>query len=149
MTLKSVIESACVEAGYAFVHGSKIYVNKELEGIIMKDGAVFVNLLPFKETVEYNGIKVNRVRYDCILQIGMKFSDDNSVHSNLDETYSQKYDNRLSGLYDKAWELVKGVTCSNNLEPINYEAQGEINQYSSLVDLVAVSFGFYSNGFLR
>ena len=150
MPLKDIVKTYATNQTYVFNYGTRPYVDWEVINKDIKNGQTIINMLPEIERGLYATNKPNpsQVEYSVFLQVARKWDSGNVTHSNLDETYEQKYDRRLVDLYEDARAMVKGLACQENWEMVSYTSQAEINQYSSNIELISVEFVFRTSQYI-
>lgn len=144
MNIKDIIKTQAISDSYLFNYGTKPYVSWELLDQDLKNGQTIINMLPEIERGLYASGRptISSVEYSVFIQVGRKWDLGNATYSSLDETFEQKYDNRLVELYGLSRRFVQSIACMNNFEMVSYRAQAEINQYATSLDLISVEFVF-------
>lgn len=148
MDVKETIKAQAAAAGYNFAYGTRPFINYEQTLENLKDGVVNIFLLPENERGVYapGKIYLESIEYTVVFQVARKWETGNTTKSELDETYEQKYDRRLSDLQNIGNAFLKTFICSNNLEPLSYQANQEINVYAENIDLINYQLVFRITG---
>lgn len=87
------------------------------------------------------GYKISEIRYEGVIALGRKFEETPTM-SSLDETFIQKYDNRLLDLMTMLSNAISDFACDNELEVLNVRMAMQLNKFDTNIDFIAASITF-------
>lgn len=129
--------------GYTLIYGARAFLNYDLQGKDLTDGAVIVALFPLIDTGIGlpHGNRVTRLSTSTTIWLGKKFDTDidgdpTGVKSELDETYQQKYDRRLFDMKQLMLTYVNAILCGSNIELVSFRMSEQINQTDENIDFI-------------
>lgn len=141
MSLKDIVKNKAEREGFKFDYGTRVFQDYSLIMNDLKNGVVHIGMLPEKDRYTYKNGLLSSAEYSVFFLVSRKF-ESSGTYSNQDETYEQKHDNRLDELKETAYNFASSLMCANNWEAVSMQVQGEINQYSSNLDLINVELVF-------
>jgi hypothetical protein len=85
--------------------------------------------------------RIVELQYTCLCALGRKFDTDGKA-ATLDETFTQKYDRRLSDLQSSLANGLAGFACANELALVFSDFLFDINVYDTNIDFVTTTATF-------
>lgn len=130
--------------GWIFLSGAEFYQNYELTRKALDEGIgsnkyIFGARFSAKPTFK-NGVIIS-IRYDGSLMLGQK-AEPEGTYSSLDETFIQKYDNRLLDLMTLLATTIESIACANELDVSNVNFDMIVNRFDENIDGVECSITF-------
>lgn len=140
--LIDAISDYCEKKGHIFIAGGDEY--RAFRNILIDNPEYVSNQLivfaGFETTPKMFNNRAVGVSYSGVLGVGRKSETNEETEeetiSNLDETYKQKYDLRLSALATELMTLIFDVCCSNEIECTRVVFGDKINQTDLNADFV-------------
>ena len=129
----SALRTFATSKGWHFVFGNAEYVNTNRHDYLVDECVLFCYISPQWENSKHGGA-VQNVSYRGWIMFGRKFESD--THANLDETYEQKFDNRLLFLVETIANQMGVFACQNQLELSMTNTEWAINTFSDNIDFV-------------
>jgi hypothetical protein len=125
-----------------FLSGANFYQNYEASQAEYELGQLVLTA-EFDASVQFSrGFTVGSITYSGIMALGRKFEDDADTHSNLDETFHQKYDRRLYDLMSLMVTQIASFACANELEVTQCQFKMDLNKFNTNIDFVAAQITF-------
>lgn len=141
-SLPSDLRTYCKNKGYCFILGDDAYINAINDATVYENNKIIVIAdLSFKPNIENN--RTYSVTYSGTIAIGRKRESETEDEittetvSSLDETFEQKYDNRLQDLSELLMVILSDFACSNGIEINSVNARFDINKFDLNADFVA------------
>jgi hypothetical protein len=124
--------------GWCFLYGDNFHQNYEATRQDIRKGDLILGADPFLATpsITQSG-KVESIIYTGLIMLGRKY-EDTSI-SSLDETYYQKYVNRLKELMQLLSTHLISFSCDNELTIESSQFELSINRLDENVDFVICS----------
>lgn len=133
-SLPSDFRTYCKNKGYYFILGDDAYINAVNDSTVYENNKIIVIAdLSFKPNIENN--RTYSVSYSGTIAVGRKR--ESETVSSLDETFEQKYDNRLQDLSELLMVILSDFACSNDIEINSVNARFDINKFDLNADFVA------------
>jgi len=117
--------------GWKFGVGDDYYKNADLNVMnFAKDQLILLVDFECSPTFTATGANVKSVEYVGYLFLGRKFETAlKGTEANLDETYLQKYDNRLLELLQLLALNISTFACANGLDIVSSKFTNQINKF--------------------
>lgn len=145
-------EEYCTAKGIQFLYGTNFYQNIESSEKEYANNQLVLgldlNAFPSLSTAG----SVIEIRYSGQILLGRKFElevdeDDPEIiisetEASLDETYLQKYKNRLKDLSQLLTAIIITIQCENELETEAFEIRFDINKFDTNIDFVVANITF-------
>lgn len=127
--------------GMQFISGANFYQNYEASQ--QEFGADQLILAArFDAAPKFSpGYKIESITYTGALMLGRKF-ELTDTHSNLDETFRQKYNARLLDLMTGLSGIISAFACANELEVTQCNYNMLLNQLDENIDFVEAVITF-------
>jgi hypothetical protein len=126
---------------YKFLCGESWMQNYEATQAEIEPGTLILGA-DFRANPTYQTGVITEIRYTGGLIFGRKFEQYTDTVSSLDETYIQKYENRLRELSQLLAILISDFACSNDLEVENVNFAPELNKFDTNIDFMAATLTF-------
>ena len=139
-TITAALKSYATTKGWKILMGDRYHQNAQASRETYSIGTIVIGIFPFTTVVPRAKAAFGEITYRSVILLGRKF--ETLTHANLDETYAQKYDNRLKDLIPLLANSVKEFACSNELE-YSGEIADEIDNFDTDIDFVGGLFTFY------
>ena len=134
-TLKDYADSK----GWAFLSGSNAFRNYESTRNNYNTNQLILGVNFTARPTIVNG-HITEIRYPGLIFLGRKF--EASTFSKLDETFIQKYNNRLKDLMGLLSNAVIDFACTNELDIEGLILDYELNQFDANLDFVGGNITF-------
>lgn len=132
--LISELREYCKNNGIYFICGNDAYVNAVADRHTY-DKNELILIAELDMDVNLGGSVVQSVTYKGTIALGRKCED--TTTASLDETFLQKYDNRLLELCDLLVSLIKEISCTNGGTVNTLSLKYDINKFDLNADFVA------------
>lgn len=139
-TITSAIEAAAAAKGWKVIIGPPSHQNYAANQETYTPNDLVLGIPPFITNISRSNQAFNEISYRGVLLLGRKFED--TTTANLDETYIQKYTNRLKELIPLLANFALEFACGNELEHSG-EIADEIDKFDTDIDFVGGLFTFY------
>lgn len=126
--------------GWHILLGDNFYQNYEASLKEYDSGDLVLAIFPFVSVIPRTKTIYNDLTYRGLVLLGRKF--ETATVSNLDETYAQKYANRLKALAPLLANALLEFACNNELE-LSGEIAEELNKLDTNIDFVGGIFTFF------
>ena len=127
--------------GWLFFNGDNFYANIDADGKAnVGQLALWVNLNT--DSSRGLGNRLNKINYTGLIALGGKFDADYTIptaydtNANLDESFQQKYERRLTMLMQTISNELGSFSCANNLQIITESYIYDINKFDTNFDFV-------------
>ena len=135
--LISELKSYAEENQMAWIYGDNFHRNIELSKNQLIDNQLILGSDPFIAIPKFtNHGKLEAITYNGLMLLGI-YTD--VIKSTIDETYQQKYDNRLKELMQLLSTHIIAFSCDNELTILNSQFELSINTYDENIDFVLCS----------
>jgi hypothetical protein len=125
--------------GWAFLSGSNAFRNYESTRNSYAKNQLILGV-NFTARPEISKGVITEIRYPGLIFLGRKF--ESSTFSKLDETFIQKYNNRLKDLMGLLSNAVIDFACINELDIEGLVLDYELNQFDANLDFVGGNITF-------
>lgn len=125
--------------GWAFLSGSNAFRNYESTRNNYTKNQLILGV-NFTARPEISKGVITEIRYPGLIFLGRKF--ESSTFSKLDETFIQKYNNRLKDLMGLLSNAVIDFACINELDIEGLVLDYELNQFDANLDFVGGNVTF-------
>ena len=125
--------------GWVFLAGSMAFQNYEATKNTYNTNQLVLGANFSANPTIINGA-VTEIRYPGLLFLGRKF--ESSTFSKLNETFIQKYDNRLKDLMGLITNMIINFSCYNELNAEGVTIEMELNRYDENLDFVGGNITF-------
>lgn len=139
-TIASTLKAYALSKGWKVLMGDRYHQNAQASKETYSVGEIVIAIFPFTSVIPRSRAAFGEVSYRSVILLGRKF--ETLTHANLDETYTQKFDNRLKELIPLLANSVKEFACSNELD-YSGEIADEIDNFDTDIDFVGGLFTFY------
>ncbi len=128
--------------GWLFICGDNFHQNYEATNQEYVPGLLIL-AADFDCSPKISGGKITSIEYTGVMALGAKVDDnDEETQANLDETYFQKYQQRLKNLMTLLSSAIIRFACDNELEVQSVNYRMDINKFDTNIDFVAASVTF-------
>lgn len=132
--------------GWVFLAGDKFHQNYEASKYTFTPDQIILSCF-FRAGVVYNESNgINNITYTGTIALGRKIDDNTNptpdTVSSLDETFIQKYDNRLLELSQLLASTLKDFSCTNQLSITSCNMDMFLNRYDENIDFVEAQITF-------
>lgn len=139
-TITTALRTYALSKGWKTLIGDRYHQNAMASRETYDVGDIVIGIFPFISTIPRSVASFGEISYRGVILLGRKF--EATTTANLDETYEQKYDNRLKELIPLLANSVKEFACDNELE-YSGEIADEIDKFDTDIDFVGGLFTFY------
>lgn len=120
----------------AWIYGDNFHRNIEATKQYINQGSLILGADPFIAVPKFTSYgKLESITYNGLLMLGIK----DIPKDTLDETYQQKYDNRLKDLMQLLSTHLISFSCDNSLTILSSQFELSINTYDENFDFVICS----------
>ena len=129
---------------WIFLSGAEFYQNYEITRSTLDAGLAAEKLIlgaKFNAKPTFKNGVITSIQYSGSLMLGRK-SETEGTYSNLDETFIQKYDNRLLELMTLLGTAIGTIACANALDVSNVNFDMVVNRFDENIDGVECSITF-------
>jgi len=135
--LISTLKDYTTSKGWYFLSGDNFHQNFEATQYEYEPGAL-VLAVDFDASPSFSiGNSISSIDYTGVIALGRKIEEDELTYSNLDETFWQKYINRLEELMQLLTIAIIDIACNNELEIRNVKYRMDLNKFDTNIDFVA------------
>lgn len=128
-----ILRDYCAANGIVFLYGSQSYRN----AIADRDkyqNSERVMIADFRARAEYSNTSRSGLSFAGIIGLGQVREE--NTRASIDEMYLQKYDRRLKDLAQGLEDLLKSMSCNNDLDITSAEYILDINKMDINADFV-------------
>lgn len=124
-----------------FLSGAQFNQNYEASQEEYSNGQLVLTA-EFDAAVAFSrGYAVGSITYTGVIALGRKFEEADTVAS-LDETFIQKYNNRLHDLMTLLTGVIADFACDNELSVEQCQFRMDLNKFDTNIDFIAASVTF-------
>lgn len=130
INLVDIIKTAALAKGWHFVLYDLNSYQSEINKLDLTQGQKVLTMLKSAPIPVFeNGMYQHKFKQTPRLMLGSKFVNGIASH---DETYQQKYDNRIKGLEEELINFVVSLNCNNKLLSISVDGMEHITNFGSM-----------------
>lgn len=134
-----ILRTYCSTHDINFIYGTRAYQNA-ISGRKKYNAGERILLADFRIRPQFEGYKVSRTQWEGTLALGQVSEE--TTRANLSEFPIEKYDNRLKQLYADLLEIIKEISCTNDISVISATIRFDLNKFDLNADFVAGNFTF-------
>jgi len=135
------LKAYCTTNNIVFLCGEQWMQNYEATQAEINPGQLILGS-DFKSTMTYKNGQITEIRYTGGLILGRKDETLTDTVSTLDETYWDKYVNRLQELSELMAVLIASIACNNELDCEGISFAPELNKFDTNIDFIAATLTF-------
>ncbi len=140
-----ILYNYCIENNIKGLFGKDDYINAIADEDVYKDNELILIAFFDSYPLIINGGLISDHKYVGTMALGRKCETDinnDRTESSLDETFMQKYVNRLSSLSVSLTNIIGDISCENEFDVSNLIMRMELNKFDLNADFVSCQITF-------
>lgn len=146
MDIIDIFQEFCDDNKITLLTGPESYVNSVIDSEVYKNNDL-VMILDLTETPYFQNKRIYKSVYQGVVALGRKRETDVlnpwiETESSLDETFKQKYNNRLKDLSNKIKEYLQSISCEYDFDILDLVLSYDLNKFDLNADFVIGTISF-------